>query len=552
MHLRFGAMALPLLLSVILSTGCSALGLGGKPNVTLLSPPHGSQYHEGEDVAVQSTATDPAGIVRVELLIDGTTVRADTPPGAQSQSSFTLIQTWKATRGTHIVSVRAYNTSNRASDQALVSVSVLPAPTLAPTATPTPFSTGTSTPTLPAPITPAAPTASPSSSPTSTQGRTAPCTDRAVFIADITIPDGTSMAPNQTFNKVWRVRNTGTCTWGAGYQLVFVSGEAMTPMTVIAVPPTSPGTNVDLSVGMAAPAAAGQHSGQWRLRNASGGFLPIVLSVVINVPLTPVPVAICPGSPVIPSFTASPNPIAIGSSTTLSWGAIINATFVTIDNGIGTITTPGTRTASPSATTTYTLTAIGCGGTAIRTVTVVVNPASTPPSTQLFDFVASAPDATWYSGTYPTSSGYLAWGASNNADGTNSEGFMRWVDNAVLENGTTYPRVLEMYPKRVTNGFIVGRYSITGTIQSGTHFKSNFGLVSGATGKVEFVVGVIVGGTPTRLLDVVKTATGTLGNADIDLSRYAGQSVQIYFQTIGRNPNSEQCRAVWVGPRLQR
>ncbi|MBI3170533.1 MAG: hypothetical protein HYZ22_18785, partial [Chloroflexi bacterium] len=36
--------------------------------------------------------------------------------------------------------------------------------------------------------------------------------DRAQFIADVTVPDGTSFAPGIGFSKTWRLKNVGTCT----------------------------------------------------------------------------------------------------------------------------------------------------------------------------------------------------------------------------------------------------------------------------------------------------------------------------------------------------
>src|SRR5512138_2778546 len=37
--------------------------------------------------------------------------------------------------------------------------------------------------------------------------------DAMQFVADVTIPDGTVMTPNQAFTKTWRVKNVGTCAW---------------------------------------------------------------------------------------------------------------------------------------------------------------------------------------------------------------------------------------------------------------------------------------------------------------------------------------------------
>lgn len=112
-------------------------GGGGKPTVSIQAPANGSVFREGEDVAVQSTSKDSAGIVRVELSIDGAAVHSDTPPVPQGQVSFTLLQTWKATPGTHTLSVRAFNASGAASDPALVSITVAPASTAGSTPAPT-------------------------------------------------------------------------------------------------------------------------------------------------------------------------------------------------------------------------------------------------------------------------------------------------------------------------------------------------------------------------------------------------------------------------------
>ena len=94
---------LGLIVSMVVLTACT----GAKPGVVILSPAHGSQFSEGESVAVQSTATDAAGITRVELLVDGAVVRLDSAP--TPQTTFTLIQTWQATGGAHTLMVRAYN-----------------------------------------------------------------------------------------------------------------------------------------------------------------------------------------------------------------------------------------------------------------------------------------------------------------------------------------------------------------------------------------------------------------------------------------------------------
>ena len=51
--------------------------------------------------------------------------------------------------------------------------------------------------------------------------------DWAQFIADVTVPDGTTYTPGATFQKTWRLKNIGTCTWTTSYALIFDSGNQL-------------------------------------------------------------------------------------------------------------------------------------------------------------------------------------------------------------------------------------------------------------------------------------------------------------------------------------
>jgi hypothetical protein len=42
-----------------------------------------------------------------------------------------------------------------------------------------------------------------------------------------TIPDKTEMAIGRTFTKLWRIKNTGSCTWTENFAIRFVDGELM-------------------------------------------------------------------------------------------------------------------------------------------------------------------------------------------------------------------------------------------------------------------------------------------------------------------------------------
>ncbi|MBN1995242.1 MAG: hypothetical protein JW953_21310 [Anaerolineae bacterium] len=344
-----------------------------QPTVAINSPPSETQVVSGQEVSIQSTATDAKGITRIDLLVDGDIVRSDKAPSPQT--SFSVVQVWQAgAPGKHTVGVLAYNMDNVASNMAEISLEVQAGPGPAPTVTPTlaPTTAPTDAPT-------AAPTTAPAS-PTPTPVPIA-CVNGAVFIADGTIPDGSVLQPNQAFNKVWRLQNSGTCEWGGGYNFVFVNGDAMSNDTAVAAPDTIPGGMADLSVPMTAPAVPGQYTGVWQMRAADGSFFGDQVNVKISVP-APNPPG-CSGAPQISSFAASATIVQKGDTVVLQWGPVSNADRAEITPGIGGIGTPGEVQIHIKKTTTYTLKAY-CGDTqTTRDVTITVSSPSEPTPTPL-------------------------------------------------------------------------------------------------------------------------------------------------------------------------
>ena len=136
-------------------------------------------------------------------------------------------------------------------------------PTIAPPSV-TPFPTATFIPPTPIPPTPIPPTRRP---PTPVPP---PC-DWAQFVSDVSVPDGTAFNPGTAFTKTWRIRNIGSCSWNAGYSLVFVSGDRMQTRNVFPVPGVvHPGNVVDLSADFVAPSSPGRYRSNWMLSNLSG------------------------------------------------------------------------------------------------------------------------------------------------------------------------------------------------------------------------------------------------------------------------------------------
>jgi len=186
----------------------------------------------------------------------------------------------------------------------------------APTSTPTPPSATTP---LPSPTATAAQAVTPSPSPT-------PVCDQALFVTDVTVPDGTEMLPGQEFVKTWRLRNTGVCTWTTDYSLVFYSGDAMGAPPSVPLPGNvPPGQEVDVSVSMTAPTEPGKYRGEWKLRNAAGlvfgvgagGTLPFWVEIVVPEPTptptdTPTPTATLPATE---TPTPAPTPAVMDTPT---------------------------------------------------------------------------------------------------------------------------------------------------------------------------------------------------------------------------------------------
>src|ERR1035437_7557776 len=99
-------------------------------------------------------------------------------------------------------------------------------------------------------------------------------------------------------------------------------------------------------------------------------------------------------APVISSFTSTPTITAPGSPVTLAWN-VSGATSVSIDNGVGDVTSRSNITVYPVQTTTYTLTASNSSGSITAVVTVTVSSgADTQPPTVPTLLSATAASAT--------------------------------------------------------------------------------------------------------------------------------------------------------------
>lgn len=101
---------------------------------------------------------------------------------------------------------------------------------------------------------------------------------------DVNIPDLTTMTPGQDFIKTWKVKNNGSCPWGAGYELVYagyeddLSGQPQPLAEVI-----QPGQEVELSVQFRAPDEADEYVSAWQMSNPAGVTFQEIIYVKIIV-----------------------------------------------------------------------------------------------------------------------------------------------------------------------------------------------------------------------------------------------------------------------------
>lgn len=100
------------------------------------------------------------------------------------------------------------------------------------------------------------------------------CTDSAVLLRDVTIPDNTKMQAGETFTKTWEFKNNGTCPW-VDYKISFASGDQMSAPLSAPIPDTATKGTVQASVELTAPSADGTYTGYFTLNNSSGKDIPI-------------------------------------------------------------------------------------------------------------------------------------------------------------------------------------------------------------------------------------------------------------------------------------
>jgi hypothetical protein len=155
-----------------------------------------------------------------------------------------------------------------------------------------------------------------------TSGNAVGC-DNAVYLSDVTIPDGTVIAAGQNFTKTWKVSNIGSCTWTATYQLTFVSGDSLGGKSTAIGKTVKPGESAEISVVLTSTFTTGTITGTWRLANDKAQTFGDSLTVVIKNgsatgTVTPTPTKTPTGS-VSGTSTPTPTPTTTGSAPTATF-----------------------------------------------------------------------------------------------------------------------------------------------------------------------------------------------------------------------------------------
>jgi len=252
--------------------------------------------------------------------------------------------------------------------------------------TPTPAPEATATPAGPTP-TPAGPTATPPGY----------CVNGMDFVKDLNYYDDgmqnpPQLAPGESFQKGWRLRNVGSCTWNPQYYMAYAGGDSsasgMGGSPTYVVGTVEPGQTYDMYVNLKAPDDPGTYMGFWSLfdpaNTAFGDRVWVGIEVVPENAATATPV---PGKPTIDTFTVDPAAIGLGQCFTLNWSVSGKVDTVNLARGSevfwSNAPAKGNTQDCPAAagSVTYAIDASGPGGSAKAERQVQVSAGQPPTAT---------------------------------------------------------------------------------------------------------------------------------------------------------------------------
>ncbi len=169
-------------------------------------------------------------------------------------------------------------------------------------------------------------------------------------------------------------------------------------------------------------------------------------------------------------------------------------------------------------------------------------------SNEVYNFIRVARTATWVNKPLPLGAVPTVTKLNFNDQGNNKKGFVRYVNNSVLEDGQKYPRsVLQTHPEWKNGGLVIG-YFHNVAIPANAKFSAKVGFRQGATASDGATFEVSVYNIATkrgrRLIRHLAKYDRKLDEITADLKPYAGQKLRIELRVNAGN-SSAQDWAVW-------
>jgi hypothetical protein len=112
---------------------------------------------------------------------------------------------------------------------------------------------------------------------------TPPCENHMVFLLDVSVPDGSVFTPGAPIEKIWRVRNEGSCTWSRGYTIQIEDGPPLGGITEHVIPSTAPGDIAEITANFTAPNEAGNYRSSWRAHDIGDNSFGVLIYIEIVV-----------------------------------------------------------------------------------------------------------------------------------------------------------------------------------------------------------------------------------------------------------------------------
>ncbi len=120
------------------------------------------------------------------------------------------------------------------------------------------------------------------------QTATIQCRDNLAFMKDITIPDGTIVAPDSTLDKRWEVENNGNCNWAQDYRVRLIAGTELGAQKEQALYPARSGSRAVIRMVFKAPPEPGTYRSAWQAFNPQGEPFgdPFFIEIQVEAPGT--------------------------------------------------------------------------------------------------------------------------------------------------------------------------------------------------------------------------------------------------------------------------